>query len=83
MTVKGSLEACARAEKEVMKKIRESHESDMAAMNVSVLRILLSEVSPCGAISLTALCEIWLKLNIIHVIYYYMLQADPNCDAGC
>lgn len=45
MTVKGSLEACSRAEKEVMKKIRESHESDMAAMNVSVLRILLSEVS--------------------------------------
>lgn len=43
MTVKGSLEACARAEKEVMKKIRESHESDMAAMNVSVIRILLSE----------------------------------------
>lgn len=42
MTVKGSLEACARAEKEVMKKIRESHESDMAAMNVSVLRILKS-----------------------------------------
>lgn len=45
MTVKGSLEACSMAEKEVMKKIRESHESDMAAMNVSVLGVLLLEAS--------------------------------------
>lgn len=35
ITVKGSIEACAKAEEEVMKKIRESYESDMAAMNVS------------------------------------------------
>ncbi|XP_041810826.1 insulin-like growth factor 2 mRNA-binding protein 3 isoform X1 [Chelmon rostratus] len=34
ITVKGSIEACARAEEEVMKKIRESYESDMAAMNL-------------------------------------------------
>uniref|UniRef100_A0A8C4EF90 Insulin-like growth factor 2 mRNA binding protein 3 n=1 Tax=Dicentrarchus labrax TaxID=13489 RepID=A0A8C4EF90_DICLA len=33
ITVKGSIEACSRAEEEVMKKIRESYESDMAAMN--------------------------------------------------
>uniref|UniRef100_A0A3Q4MDX7 Insulin-like growth factor 2 mRNA-binding protein 3-like n=1 Tax=Neolamprologus brichardi TaxID=32507 RepID=A0A3Q4MDX7_NEOBR len=33
ITVKGSIEACAKAEEEVMKKIRESYESDMAAMN--------------------------------------------------
>lgn len=32
----GPIEACARAEEEVMKKIRESYESDMAAMNVSI-----------------------------------------------
>lgn len=36
ITVRGSIEACARAEEEVMKKIRESYESDMAAMNVSI-----------------------------------------------
>ncbi|XP_061738393.1 insulin-like growth factor 2 mRNA-binding protein 3 isoform X2 [Nerophis ophidion] len=34
ITVKGTIEACARAEEEVMKKIRESYESDMAAMNL-------------------------------------------------
>ncbi|MEQ2200728.1 hypothetical protein XENOCAPTIV_002245, partial [Xenoophorus captivus] len=33
ITVKGSIDACSRAEEEVMKKIRESYESDMAAMN--------------------------------------------------
>uniref|UniRef100_A0A3P8N5Q4 RRM domain-containing protein n=1 Tax=Astatotilapia calliptera TaxID=8154 RepID=A0A3P8N5Q4_ASTCA len=35
ITVKGSIEACAKAEEEVMKKIRESYESDMAAMNIA------------------------------------------------
>lgn len=35
ITVKGSIEACGRAEEEVMKKIREAYESDVAAMNVS------------------------------------------------
>uniref|UniRef100_A0A671XVS7 Insulin-like growth factor 2 mRNA binding protein 3 n=1 Tax=Sparus aurata TaxID=8175 RepID=A0A671XVS7_SPAAU len=34
ITVTGPIEACARAEEEVMKKIRESYESDMAAMNL-------------------------------------------------
>ncbi|KAL0961831.1 hypothetical protein UPYG_G00332250 [Umbra pygmaea] len=34
ITVKGSIEACSRAEEEVMKKIRESYENDMAAMNL-------------------------------------------------
>ncbi|KAM9384141.1 insulin-like growth factor 2 mRNA-binding protein 3 [Pholidichthys leucotaenia] len=33
ITVKGTIEACAKAEEEVMKKIRESFESDMVAMN--------------------------------------------------
>uniref|UniRef100_A0A3P9K2W8 Insulin-like growth factor 2 mRNA binding protein 3 n=1 Tax=Oryzias latipes TaxID=8090 RepID=A0A3P9K2W8_ORYLA len=33
ITVKGSIEACSRAEEEVMKKVREAYESDMAAMN--------------------------------------------------
>ncbi|XP_037651141.1 insulin-like growth factor 2 mRNA-binding protein 3 isoform X1 [Sebastes umbrosus] len=34
ITVKGTVEACTRAEEEVMKKVRESYESDMAAMNL-------------------------------------------------
>uniref|UniRef100_A0A3Q3GUF6 Insulin like growth factor 2 mRNA binding protein 3 n=1 Tax=Kryptolebias marmoratus TaxID=37003 RepID=A0A3Q3GUF6_KRYMA len=34
ITLKGSIEACSSAEQEVMKKIRESYESDMAAMNL-------------------------------------------------
>uniref|UniRef100_A0A8C9TQC4 Insulin-like growth factor 2 mRNA binding protein 3 n=1 Tax=Scleropages formosus TaxID=113540 RepID=A0A8C9TQC4_SCLFO len=34
VTVKGSIEACAKAEEEIMKKIRESYENDVAAMNV-------------------------------------------------
>ncbi|KAJ8273880.1 hypothetical protein GJAV_G00106530 [Gymnothorax javanicus] len=33
ITVKGSIEACGRAEEEMMKKIRESYDNDMAAMN--------------------------------------------------
>ncbi|KAM3858687.1 insulin-like growth factor 2 mRNA-binding protein 3 [Diretmus argenteus] len=34
ITVKGSIEACGRAEEEMMKKIRESYENDVAAMNL-------------------------------------------------
>uniref|UniRef100_A0A672GKM3 Insulin-like growth factor 2 mRNA binding protein 3 n=1 Tax=Salarias fasciatus TaxID=181472 RepID=A0A672GKM3_SALFA len=34
ITIKGSIDACSRAQEEVMKKIRESHDSDMAAMNL-------------------------------------------------
>ncbi|KAM9340660.1 insulin-like growth factor 2 mRNA-binding protein 3 isoform 1-T1 [Symphorus nematophorus] len=34
ITVLGSIEACTKAAEEVMKKIRESYESDMAAMNL-------------------------------------------------
>ncbi|XP_068944300.1 insulin-like growth factor 2 mRNA-binding protein 3 [Petaurus breviceps papuanus] len=35
ITVKGSIETCGKAEEEIMKKIRESYESDLSAMNVS------------------------------------------------
>lgn len=34
ITVKGSIEACALAEEEVMKKIREAYDNDIAAMNL-------------------------------------------------
>ncbi|XP_023368244.1 insulin-like growth factor 2 mRNA-binding protein 3 isoform X2 [Otolemur garnettii] len=34
ITVKGNVETCAKAEEEIMKKIRESYENDIASMNV-------------------------------------------------
>ena len=36
ITVKGSLEACCTAEVEIMKKLREAYENDIAAINVSL-----------------------------------------------
>nr|XP_020848888.1 insulin-like growth factor 2 mRNA-binding protein 3 isoform X12 [Phascolarctos cinereus] len=36
ITVKGSIETCGKAEEEIMKKIRESYESDLSAMNQQV-----------------------------------------------
>nr|XP_020848889.1 insulin-like growth factor 2 mRNA-binding protein 3 isoform X13 [Phascolarctos cinereus] len=36
ITVKGSIETCGKAEEEIMKKIRESYESDLSAMNVEM-----------------------------------------------
>lgn len=36
ITVKGSIENCCRAEQEIMKKVREAYENDVAAMSVSV-----------------------------------------------
>lgn len=35
ITVKGTIEACASAEREIMKKLREAFENDMLAVNVS------------------------------------------------
>lgn len=35
ITVKGTVEACASAEVEIMKKLREAFENDMLAVNVS------------------------------------------------
>lgn len=35
ITVKGSIEACCEAEVEIMKKVREAYDNDIAAMNVS------------------------------------------------
>lgn len=36
ITIKGSIENCCLAEVEVMKKVREAYENDIAAMNVSL-----------------------------------------------
>lgn len=36
ITVKGAIEACCLAEQEIMKKVREAYDNDIAAMNVSV-----------------------------------------------
>lgn len=41
ITVKGSLEACCKAEVEIMKKLREAYENDIAAINVS-LKVTIS-----------------------------------------
>uniref|UniRef100_A0A665W4M2 RRM domain-containing protein n=1 Tax=Echeneis naucrates TaxID=173247 RepID=A0A665W4M2_ECHNA len=49
ITVKGSIEACSRAEEEVMKKIRESYESDMAAMNSETVHLFIPALA-VGAI---------------------------------
>uniref|UniRef100_A0AAX7UBI0 RRM domain-containing protein n=1 Tax=Astatotilapia calliptera TaxID=8154 RepID=A0AAX7UBI0_ASTCA len=35
ITVKGSIEACCQAEVEIMKKVREAYENDIAAMNIA------------------------------------------------
>uniref|UniRef100_A0A671XRS9 Insulin-like growth factor 2 mRNA binding protein 3 n=1 Tax=Sparus aurata TaxID=8175 RepID=A0A671XRS9_SPAAU len=52
ITVTGPIEACARAEEEVMKKIRESYESDMAAMNVSIKYNNVNQLTSDGKFSL-------------------------------
>ena len=36
ITVRGTIDACCQAEEEIMKKIREAYECDVAAMSVSV-----------------------------------------------
>lgn len=36
ITVKGSIDACCLAEQEIMKKVREAYDNDIAAMNVSL-----------------------------------------------
>lgn len=41
ITVKGPIEACCLAETEIMKKVREAYDNDMAAMNVSQCSIKL------------------------------------------
>lgn len=38
ITVKGSIEACCLAEQEIMKKVREAYDNDIAAMNVSLCK---------------------------------------------
>ncbi|CAG5898866.1 unnamed protein product [Menidia menidia] len=49
ITVKGSIEACCLAEVEVMKKVREAYENDIAAMNSRSLGRANSFLLPAGA----------------------------------
>uniref|UniRef100_A0A673LQ18 Insulin-like growth factor 2 mRNA-binding protein 3 n=1 Tax=Sinocyclocheilus rhinocerous TaxID=307959 RepID=A0A673LQ18_9TELE len=55
ITVKGTLEACGKAEEEIMKKIRESYENDVAAMHVTQQLHLMKKISallfPYGGMS--------------------------------
>lgn len=44
ITVKGAIENCCRAEQEIMKKVREAYENDVAAMSVSIRHLCL----PCS-----------------------------------
>lgn len=46
ITVKGILEALCKAEVEIMKKLREAHENDIAARNVSCELRLLNHSPP-------------------------------------
>uniref|UniRef100_A0A096M5L1 Insulin-like growth factor 2 mRNA binding protein 2a n=1 Tax=Poecilia formosa TaxID=48698 RepID=A0A096M5L1_POEFO len=60
ITVKGSLEACCKAEVEIMKKLREAYENDIAAinqqanlipgLNLNALGIFSSGLPPRGAV---------------------------------
>jgi hypothetical protein len=45
ITVKGTVEACANAEIEIMKKLREAFENDLLAVNVSASCFLLHWLS--------------------------------------
>lgn len=40
--MKGAIENCCRAEQEIMKKVREAYENDVAAMSVSVGHLCLA-----------------------------------------
>lgn len=70
ITVKGSIEACGRAEEEVMKKIREAYESDVAAMNVSDVCLVvgvggyLHQYTPTR---LSCSCKIYENVKTMHV----------------
>ncbi|XP_042529846.1 insulin-like growth factor 2 mRNA-binding protein 1 isoform X4 [Dipodomys spectabilis] len=47
ITVKGAIENCCRAEQEIMKKVREAYENDVAAMSVSAGQHLSVHPSLC------------------------------------
>uniref|UniRef100_A0A673VZ90 Insulin-like growth factor 2 mRNA binding protein 1 n=1 Tax=Salmo trutta TaxID=8032 RepID=A0A673VZ90_SALTR len=56
ITVKGPIEACCLAETEIMKKVREAYDNDMAAMNVSQCSIkLLQQTHLIPGLNLAAL----------------------------
>ncbi|XP_053767081.1 insulin-like growth factor 2 mRNA-binding protein 1 isoform X4 [Desmodus rotundus] len=46
ITVKGAIENCCRAEQEIMKKVREAYENDVAAMSVSAGHLCLPFSGP-------------------------------------
>lgn len=51
ITVKGSLDTCCRAEVEIMKKLREAYENDVAAINVR-----RSSRFPCAGVDSLRVC---------------------------
>uniref|UniRef100_A0A8C2Q4Z9 Insulin-like growth factor 2 mRNA binding protein 1 n=1 Tax=Cyprinus carpio TaxID=7962 RepID=A0A8C2Q4Z9_CYPCA len=69
ITVKGSIEACCLAEQEIMKKVREAYDNDVAAMNVSFHRplpIILCHASSC-------LCGIFSLLWSVNSILFSLI----------
>lgn len=66
--MKGAIENCCRAEQEIMKKVREAYENDVAAMSVSVrwhcLRVLGVESGPWRQVKVIALEELNPKLHL-------------------
>uniref|UniRef100_A0A8C7KC47 Insulin-like growth factor 2 mRNA-binding protein 3 n=1 Tax=Oncorhynchus kisutch TaxID=8019 RepID=A0A8C7KC47_ONCKI len=74
ITVKGSIEACSRAEEEVMKKVRESYENDVAAMNVG----------PCSHALNGTLCWWNQRIHSVPTVFYfcalYRGQGQPESE---
>uniref|UniRef100_A0A3P8ZJP6 RRM domain-containing protein n=1 Tax=Esox lucius TaxID=8010 RepID=A0A3P8ZJP6_ESOLU len=79
ITVKGSIEACSRAEEEVMKKIRESYENDVAAMNVCSLTLLFRICMAAVDWAATAPCLVWSPCGqVCCVLTVTMFPAVPQ-----
>uniref|UniRef100_A0A674DRS0 Insulin-like growth factor 2 mRNA binding protein 1 n=1 Tax=Salmo trutta TaxID=8032 RepID=A0A674DRS0_SALTR len=70
ITVKGPIEACCLAETEIMKKVREAYDNDMAAMNVSQcsIKLLASNLSPAPGTLGFHLCLLNLIARNAHTV---------------
>lgn len=84
ITVKGSIENCCKAEQEIMKKVREAYENDVAAMSVSLLMLHLlwafrsSKDSPSRATAM-GIAGFPSKGSKIHsaALYEYVILQKP------
>lgn len=83
ITVKGSIEACCLAEQEIMKKVREAYDNDIAAMNVSFRKINKKSVFPCKCNLLGHETWIW-SLIWIYICLFIQQQTHliPGLNLG-